>query len=88
VFGGPLSYIGYGGAGTQVRDVLHVSDLCRLIDVQIGDVERCAGKTYNVGGGFDNSILLELTRQCQSLTGATIEIGSMPETPAPLFRDR
>jgi CDP-paratose 2-epimerase len=84
VFGGRLSYIGYAGAGTQVRDVLHVSDLCRLIDMQIGDVERCAGKTYNVGGGFDNSIsLLELTRKCQALTGAAIEIGSMPETPVP-----
>jgi CDP-paratose 2-epimerase len=83
LFGGRLSYIGYGGAGTQVRDVLHVSDLRRLIDMQIGD-ECCARKTYNVGGGPDNSIsLLELTRQCQSLTGATIEIGSRPETPAP-----
>jgi CDP-paratose 2-epimerase len=84
VFGGGLSYIGYCGTGTQVRDVLHVADLCRLVDMQIGDVECCAGKTYNVGGGFDNSIsLLELTRQCRALTGATIKIGSVPETPAP-----
>jgi CDP-paratose 2-epimerase len=84
VFGGQLSYIGYGGAGTQVRDVLHVTDLCRLIEMQIGDVERCVGKTYNVGGGSDNSIsLLELTRHCQDLTGASIEIGSVPQTPPP-----
>jgi CDP-paratose 2-epimerase len=83
VFGGRLSYLGYGGTGTQVRDVLHVADLCRLIDMQIGDVDRCAGKTYNVGGGPDNSIsLLELTRQCQALTGARMKIGSVPETPA------
>ena len=82
VFGGQLSYIGYGGAGTQVRDILHVADLCRLIDLQIGDPARFAGKTYNVGGGPDISVsLLELTRQCQALTGATIRIDPVVETP-------
>jgi CDP-paratose 2-epimerase len=30
-FGGARSYNGFGGAGLQVRDVLHVEDLCRLI---------------------------------------------------------
>ena len=34
-----------------MRDVLHVHDLCRLIDIQIGGRDRYAGKTYNVGGG-------------------------------------
>ena len=82
-FGGRLSYVGYGGAGTQVRDVLHVSDLCHLIDLQIGAAERCVGRTYNVGGGPDASVsLLELTRHCQALTGATIEIGTVPDAPA------
>jgi CDP-paratose 2-epimerase len=83
VFGGRLSYIGYGGAGTQVRDVLHVQDLCRLIDMQIGGGMRYAGKTYNVGGGRDISVsLLELTRLCQALTGTKIGIEPVPETPA------
>ena len=83
VFGGRLSYIGYGGAGTQVRDVLHVDDLCRLIDMQIGEAADYAGKTYNVGGGPDISVsLLELTRKCQALTGTKIKIESVPETPA------
>ena len=83
VFGGRLSYIGYGGAGTQVRDVLHVHDLCRLIDIQISGGARYAGKTYNVGGGRDISVsLLELTRQCQALTGTKINIEPVPETPA------
>src|SRR3954451_10908727 len=31
--GRPLRYIGYGGAGKQVRDLLHVDDLVELIDV-------------------------------------------------------
>ena len=30
-----LTYIGYGGLGNQIRDVLHINDLCRLIDIQI-----------------------------------------------------
>ena len=30
-----LSYIGYGGNGYQLRDVLHINDLCKLIYQQI-----------------------------------------------------
>ena len=30
-----LKYIGYGGLGKQVRDILHVDDLIKLIDLQI-----------------------------------------------------
>jgi CDP-paratose 2-epimerase len=83
VFGGRLAYIGYDGAGTQVRDLLHVADLCRLIDMQIGDGERHAGKTYNVGGGPEISVSLrELTGHCRALTGTTIRIDEVPETSA------
>ena len=63
--------------------MLHVHDLCRLIDIQISGGARYAGKTYNVGGGRDISVsLLELTRQCQALTGIRINIEPVPETPA------
>lgn len=83
VFGGPLSYIGYDGAGTQVRDVLHVADLCRLIDMQMAAPDHHAGKTYNVGGGPETSLSLrELTRHCQALSGNTIEVGRVAATPA------
>ena len=34
-FGRPLSYIGYGGTGKQVRDLLHVDDLIELVDLQL-----------------------------------------------------
>ena len=34
-FGRPLRYIGYGGTGKQVRDLLHVDDLVDLIDAQL-----------------------------------------------------
>ena len=30
-----LSYIGYGGFGNQIRDVLHINDLCNLILIQL-----------------------------------------------------
>jgi CDP-paratose 2-epimerase len=46
VFGGRLAYIGYGGAGTQVRDLLHVHDLCRLIDLQMGAGARYQGRKH------------------------------------------
>ena len=36
----PLSYIGFGGEGLQVRDVLHVADLYDLIRLQIADIDR------------------------------------------------
>ena len=33
----PLTYIGYGGTGKQVRDVLHVDDVCDLVLEQLAD---------------------------------------------------
>src|SRR6185503_10007274 len=50
-FGRPLSYIGYGGAGKQVRDLLHVADLCDLVDRQLAAPPACARRTVPVGGG-------------------------------------
>ena len=82
-FGGRLSYIGYGGSGKQVRDILHVDDLYRLVASQIDAPERFTGKTYNVGGGAARSVsLLELTGLCQAVTGRAIPIVSDPDTRA------
>ena len=36
-FGRPLSYIGYGGTGKQVRDLLHVADLADLVEEQLAE---------------------------------------------------
>lgn len=72
-----LKYIGYGGNGKQVRDILHVDDLVELIDLQIHEIEKFAGKIYNVGGGLQNSAsLLEMTSICEKITGNKITIGS------------
>jgi len=82
----PLKYIGYGGLGKQVRDILHIKDLIDLIDLQIHKIEKFSGNIFNAGGGFNNSIsLLEMTDRCQRITGNKISIGhETQERPADL----
>ena len=76
-----LKYIGYGGTGKQVRDILHVDDLVDLIDLQIHQTEKFNGKIYNVGGGFENSASLqEMTKICEKITGNSIKIDGVAET--------
>jgi CDP-paratose 2-epimerase len=76
-FGNPLSYIGFGGPGKQVRDLLHVADLVELLDEQIREPERWDGVTVNVGGGRACSLSLrETTELCRELTDREVEIGS------------
>jgi CDP-paratose 2-epimerase len=80
-FGVPLSYIGYGGAGKQVRDLLHVHDLAALVEEQLLEPEHWDGEVLNVGGGRANSLsLLEATELCRELTGNVVPISSEPET--------
>lgn len=80
-FGLPLSYIGYGGEGKQVRDLLHIDDLTDLVDEQLADPEGWAGFVGNVGGGRDNSLsLLETTEICRELTGHEVPIERVLET--------
>ena len=77
LFGKPLKYIGYGGTGKQVRDMLHVADLCELVEDQIGNFDEWEGWLGNVGGGLPVSAsLLELTAICQKITGRTVPIGA------------
>jgi CDP-paratose 2-epimerase len=80
-FGHPLTYIGFGGGGKQVRDLLHIDDLVDLVDEQLDDPEGWSGSVANVGGGREHSLsLLEATALCRELTGNEIEIGVEPET--------
>jgi len=73
VFGQPLSYIGFGGTGKQVRDVLHIDDLCDLVDHQIANFGSLKGKVFTVGGGREVSFsLLELTTLCETITGSRV----------------
>lgn len=60
-----LKYKGYGGHGHQVRDVLHIDDLCQLLEIQIKKINKINNLIFNVGGGPKNAIsLLQLTKFC------------------------
>lgn len=75
-----LAYIGYGGLGKQVRDMLHVDDLFELLLLQLADLPRHAGQVYNVGGGREGSVSLrELSALCERATGNRIPVASQPE---------
>ena len=76
-----LNYIGFGGYGNQIRDVLHVEDLCKLIFLQIKNIKKNKNKSYSVGGGSLNAVSLKkLTKICQSITGNKIEIKRIKPT--------
>ena len=76
----PLAYIGFGGTGKQVRDLLHVDDLLDLVDEQLGDPARWTGVTVNVGGGRACSLSLrETTDLCATITGRIVDVGSAGE---------
>jgi CDP-paratose 2-epimerase len=73
--GRELSYIGYGGSGKQVRDLLHVDDLVDLVTLQLADPDGWAGATVNVGGGRECSLSLrEATAICRDLSGREVPV--------------
>jgi CDP-paratose 2-epimerase len=80
-FRNPLSYIGFGGQGKQVRDLLHVEDLVDLVERQLLDPAKWDGRTVNAGGGRECSLsLLETTAICRKLTGHEVPIAPVAET--------
>jgi CDP-paratose 2-epimerase len=82
LFGGPLAYMGFGGEGLQVRDVLHVEDLYDLLAKQLLELDRTSAQAfYNIGGGIENTVSLrELTEFCKQLSGKRIKIDRIAQT--------
>ncbi|HOK09079.1 MAG TPA: NAD-dependent epimerase/dehydratase family protein [Candidatus Hydrogenedens sp.] len=77
----PLSYIGFGGTGKQVRDLIDIKDLCNLILWQLKNYEKLNQTKFNIGGGIERSFsLLELTKLCQDITNHKIPIHPDPNT--------
>jgi CDP-paratose 2-epimerase len=71
----PLQYVGYGGGGKQVRDLLSVTELVELIDDQLRRPDVWTGFNGNVGGGRGCSLsLLEATELCREITGNDVPI--------------
>jgi CDP-paratose 2-epimerase len=65
----PLTYIGFGGKGYQVRDCLHPRDLISLFRKQIA-AQGAVARIINLGGGKNNSMsLAELSAWCESRFG-------------------
>ncbi len=76
-----LNYIGYGGYGNQVRDVLHIHDLCELIILQIKKFNKIHNKLFTIGGSKKSyTSLINLTKLCQNITGNKIKIGKIKKT--------
>ena len=76
-----LSYIGFGGHGNQVRDVIHIKDVCEIITLQIKNLKLTYNNTFNIGGGLKNSISLKnLTRKCEIITKNKIKFKRIPNT--------
>jgi CDP-paratose 2-epimerase len=81
MLGKPLSYIGFGGKGKQVRDLLCPQDLARLVCLQLANPDKEAPKIVNVGGGLESSMSLkELSQYCADKFGVSRKIKSVPET--------
>ncbi len=76
----PLAYIGFGGQGKQVRDLLHIDDLVDLVLRQSEQIAGFHGEIFPAGGStFSSLSLCEATDLCQRLTGNRIPVGSQPE---------
>lgn len=76
----PLKYIGFDGK--QVRDVLYIDDVCRLVEGQmeklVASEHRYRG-AYNVGGGSGNACsLIQMTELCRDATGHEVPITVEP----------
>jgi CDP-paratose 2-epimerase len=71
----PLAYMGFGGSGKQVRDLLHIDDVVELIATQLVLPDEWSGHVANVGGGRATSLSLhETTELCAEITGNRIDV--------------
>ena len=77
----PLKYTGFGGAGKQVRDLLHPADLVSLVQKQLEYGRQWDGQIYNVGGGRAISASLrEMTDVCRSVIGKEMPVDGIGDT--------
>lgn len=52
----PLTYIGWNGK--QVRDVLFIEDICRLVEAEMDRIDSVKGQAFNIGGGMKHTLSL------------------------------
>ena len=76
-----LTYLGHGGKGNQLRDVLFIEDFCKLILKQLKSYKLFENKLFCVGGGKRNVInLKELTEMCKTITNNKIKVFQKSKT--------
>ena len=76
-----LKYIGFDGTGKQIRDVIHITDVCDIILLQIKNIKKISNEIFNIGGGIKSFISLsELTKKCEKLTGNKIKFTKIKKT--------
>ena len=63
------------GDGRQVRDILYVADAVAAYRALLADIDRLQGKAFNLGGGPDNAVSLNLVLEAiGSITGRQPDI--------------
>ncbi len=63
------------GDGKQVRDVLDVDDAANAYVAALYDIDRVAGRAFNLGGGPENAIsLLQLIEEIRAITGRALDL--------------
>jgi CDP-paratose 2-epimerase len=76
-----LTYLGYGGRGKQVRDLISIDDVVDLVENQLLNPDHWTGFVGNVGGGREISLsLFETTALCRDLTGNEVSIAGDRQT--------
>lgn len=63
------------GDGRQVRDILYINDLIKAFEMATDNIDKAAGKVYNIGGGRENTLsLLELIELIEEKIGNKLEV--------------
>ncbi|MFH8119302.1 MAG: SDR family NAD(P)-dependent oxidoreductase [Candidatus Aenigmatarchaeota archaeon] len=71
------------GNGKQVRDILYIDDLVKLVEMLMKKIEKFRGEVFNVGGGPGNTIsLLELIKLLEDTLNKKIKLSFSNWRPA------
>lgn len=64
------------GDGKQIRDLLYIEDLLNAYDLAVGNIEKCQGEVFNIGGGLGNSISIwvEFSELLERISGRQINV--------------
>jgi CDP-paratose 2-epimerase len=70
------------GNGSQVRDLLFIDDLMTAYDLALKNINKTAGKAYNIGGGVNFSVSVnEAVENLKKFSNYNAEISFQNERP-------